>query len=115
MNYELKGFLAAKFNTVQITEKFQKREFVVEIKNGEYSELIKLQLINDRCDLIDPYTEGQEITVHFNIKGRKWEKEGKISYFTNLEAWKIESLSAEVKEDVVDKIHPEIEDDSFPF
>jgi uncharacterized protein DUF3127 len=31
------------------------------------------------------------LKVSFNIKGRKWEKDGKVAYFTNLEAWRIES------------------------
>ncbi|MCX6261318.1 MAG: hypothetical protein NTY95_10885, partial [Bacteroidia bacterium] len=29
----------------------------------------------------------------FNLKGNKWERDGKINYFTNLDAWKIEKVS----------------------
>jgi hypothetical protein len=32
------------------------------------------------------------VKVLFNIKGSKWEKEGKTNYITNLDAWKIEQL-----------------------
>jgi len=31
--------------------------------------------------------------VYFNIKGSKWEKEGKVNYITNLDAWRIEQVS----------------------
>jgi len=27
--------------------------------------------------------------VQFNLKGRKWDKDGKTSYFNTLQAWKI--------------------------
>ena len=33
--------------------------------------------------------------MHFNIKGTKWEKDGKVSYFTNLDAWRVEAVSAQ--------------------
>lgn len=94
MSYELSGKLQEKFDTQKISEKFSKREFVVEKKetkgNFEFVDNIKFQLTNDRCDILDPYNPGDEIKVSFNIKGKKWEKEGRVSYFTNLEAWKIE-------------------------
>ena len=108
MNYEAKGIISEIFPTQVISDKFSKREFVLEVKDGEYTELIKFQLTQDRCDLIDNFTEGQEVTVHFNLKGKKWEKDNKISYFTNLEAWRIESVGVEGKVDEV----PQEEDES---
>jgi hypothetical protein len=29
--------------------------------------------------------------VHFNLKGRKWEKDGNTMYFNMLDAWRIEN------------------------
>ena len=37
----------------------------------------------------------EEVKISFNIRGRKWEKDGKVSYFTNLEAWRIEKVANE--------------------
>ena len=30
--------------------------------------------------------------MYFNIKGSKWEKDGKVNYITNLDAWRIEQV-----------------------
>ncbi len=38
--------------------------------------------------------KGIAIKVSFNIKGNRWEKDGKVNYITNLDAWKIESGGA---------------------
>ena len=35
----------------------------------------------------------EEVKIWFNLKGNKWERDGKINYFTNLDAWKIEKTS----------------------
>lgn len=99
MSYELQGKLLEKFDTRQISDKFKKREFVVETREEsggrEFVETIKFQLIQDRCDLIDSYQPGEELKVHFNIKGNRWEKDGKVNYFTNLNVWKIERINPE--------------------
>ena len=96
------GRLIEKFDTQEVTASFKKREFVLEKKedaNGrEFIEIIKFQLSQDRCDLIDPYEINEEIKVSFNIKGRKWEKDDRVSYFTNLEAWRIEKTAVAPEE-----------------
>lgn len=123
MSYEINGKLVEKFDTQEITNTFKKREFVIEkVENAggrEFTETIKFQLSQDRCDLIDPYNTNEEIKVHFNIKGRKWEKDGRVSYFTNLEAWRIERLTVEqnntTPQPSMDEIPPEVEEDDLPF
>jgi hypothetical protein len=98
MSYEFTGKLIEKFDAVQITEKFKKREFVVEKdeQNGSFAfnNVIMFQLSNDRCAAIDPFEKGMEVKVTFNIRGRKWEKDGRSGYASNLEAWKVELVSA---------------------
>ncbi|MCF8331247.1 MAG: DUF3127 domain-containing protein [Bacteroidales bacterium] len=99
MSYELQGKLIEKHNTIQVSDKFKKREFIVETReenNGrEFIETIKFQLIQDRCDLINSYNLGDEIKVYFNIKGNRWEKDGRVNYFTNLDVWKVETIKPE--------------------
>ena len=96
MSFEITGKLIEKFNTQQVSEKFKKREFVIEKEenNGEmvFVETIKFQLTQDRCSLLDSFSLHDDIKISFNIKGSKWEKEGKVNYFTNLDAWKIEAV-----------------------
>ena len=53
-----------------------------------------MQLVQTKCDIIDRFKEGDLVKVSFNIKGNKWERDGKINYFTNLDACKLEKVSA---------------------
>lgn len=98
MNYEVVGKLIQKEDIQQVTASFQKRDFVIEVeneRNPQWNDFIKVQLTQDRCDLLQNISEGELIKVHFNLRGRKWEKDGKVSYFTNLEGWRIEKVAAE--------------------
>lgn len=95
MSFELKGKLVEKFPEQQVSDSFKKREFVVETAeegNGRvFTEQIKFQLLQDKCSMIDALSLNQEVKVSFNIKGRRWEKDGKVNYFTNLDAWRVEA------------------------
>ncbi|MGG9970307.1 DUF3127 domain-containing protein [Ferruginibacter sp. SUN002] len=96
MSYELTGKLVAKYDTVQRTETFKTREFAVEktdeIGGRTITNYAKFQCIQDKTTIIDKVNIGDEIKVHFNIKGTKWEKDGKTNYITNLDAWRIEQI-----------------------
>jgi len=97
-NFQLKGKIIEKYDLQVVSDRFRKREFVIEFskENGgnNFTESVKFQLIQDRVDMIEPYNVGEEINVSFNIKGSKWEKDGRTNYFTNLDAWKIERTGA---------------------
>jgi len=96
MSYELTGKLVAKYDTIQRTESFKTREFVVEksddINGKTIVNYVKFQSVQDRTAIIDRVNTGDNIKVYFNIKGSKWEKEGKVNYITNLDAWRIEQI-----------------------
>jgi hypothetical protein len=96
MSYELTGKLVAKYDTVQRTETFKTREFAVEksedINGRTITNYAKFQCIQDKTTIIDRVNIGDEIKVYFNIKGSKWEKDGKVNYITNLDAWRIEQI-----------------------
>ncbi len=97
MAFEITGKLIEKFETQNVSDKFKKREFVIEFRenpNSSFVEMLKFQLTQDRCSIIDNFNVGQEVRVWFNLKGRKWEKDGNVNYFTNLEGWKIEAVAA---------------------
>ena len=80
--------------TQQVSETFKKRNIVVEyIEDGGYPEYITFELIQDRCNLVDGFQEGKDITVSFNLKGRKWvTPEGETRYFNSLHAWRVEAM-----------------------
>lgn len=94
MNYDVTGKLIAKYPVQEITDKFRKREFVLEVVDenspNQYSNFIKMQLVQAKCELIDNYNENDMVKVHFNLRGNKWEKDGKVNYITSLDAWRIE-------------------------
>ncbi|MEO5943442.1 MAG: DUF3127 domain-containing protein [Ferruginibacter sp.] len=96
MSYELTGKLVAKYDTVQRTETFKTREFAVEktedINGRTIVNYAKFQCVQDKTAIIDRVNIGDEIKVYFNIKGSKWEKDGKTNYITNLDAWRIEQI-----------------------
>ena len=119
MNFEITGRLADKFETQVISDRFQKREFVLEIKstgsNGfEFVDLIKFQTTQDKCTLLDQFTIDEMVKVSFNLRGRKWEKDGQVSYFTNLEAWRIEKVQSEASGSTHETPH-DIPDQDAPF
>jgi single-strand DNA-binding protein len=96
MSYTATGIIAHIGSTQEVGNGFLKREFVLQIPDGNYSEKPKFELIKDKCTLLDAYAEGQEITVSFNLRGREYQgKDGKTMYFTNLQAWKIEGSAGQ--------------------
>jgi len=96
MSYELTGKMLAKYDTVQRTESFKTREFVIEktddINGRVITNYVKFQCVQDRTGMVDKVDIGQDVKVYFNIKGSKWEKEGRVNYITNLDAWRLEPL-----------------------
>tara|TARA_R100000544_G_scaffold37117_1_gene27221 strand:+ start:822 stop:1169 length:348 start_codon:yes stop_codon:yes gene_type:complete len=94
--FTLKGKLIVKGAEQQISEKFKKREFVVQDDSSQYPQVISFQLVQDKCSLLEAYNEGDEISVSFNLRGREWvsPKDGTTKYFNSLEAWKIEGEAA---------------------
>jgi len=78
---------------------FTKREFVIKLsgegENPAYPSYVAMELLKDKCSLMDQYQLGQEIVAHFNLSGRLWAAQGKPEKcFTSLQAWRIESPGA---------------------
>ena len=121
MSFEINGRLAEKQETQKISDRFQKREFVLEIKSTgtsgyEFVDFIKFQSTQDKCSLLDQFNVDDMVKVAFNLRGRKWEKDGQVSYFTNLEAWRLEKLQNETSEPVIDTTAKDtIPDQEAPF
>ena len=104
MAFEITGKVIDISPVNQVSDKFKKREFVVEKKEtgstAVFIDYIKFQLLQDKCDLINESFMNEEIKIWFNVKGNKWERDGKVSYFTNLDAWKIEKVSSPTNDNI---------------
>lgn len=115
--YNLTGILKVKNAEQQISEKFKKREFVITDNSSQYPQQISLQLTQDKCSLIDGYKVGDEIKVHFNLRGREWTNpQGEVKFFNSLEAWKIEgNANHKMAEPDVNETFSATPQDDLPF
>ena len=107
MSFEISGILTEIYPTQQVTDKFKKREFILEVKETsntgfEFTEHIKFQAVQDKCNLLDEFNQNDQVKVSFNLRGRKWEKDGQVSYFTNLDAWRIENEQSTINPNTAD-------------
>jgi hypothetical protein len=114
MAFEITGKVIDISPVNQVSDKFKKREFVIEKKeaggSAVFIDYVKFQLIQDKCDLINESYLNEEVKIWFNLKGNKWERDGKINYFTNLDAWKIEKTSSGSSRDQNTSSHVTLED-----
>ena len=87
----IQGKLFKKFDTQQVSDRFKKREFVLEYAdNPMYSQFVLFQMTQDRVSVLDAFVEGAMVEVDFNIRGREWiSPQGEKKYFNSLEAWRI--------------------------
>ncbi|MCB0514809.1 MAG: DUF3127 domain-containing protein [Chitinophagales bacterium] len=96
MNFEIEGRIISLGEIQQKTDTFRIREFVVQndrnVNGSIFTDYIKFQLTQDRVELLNNYQLDENVKVHFNIRGRKWEKNGEDIYFNSLDAWKVEKL-----------------------
>lgn len=92
---EVTGQLKLKFDTQKVSEKFQKREFVLSTDlSTPYPQHVSFQVTQDKCSLLDQFNPGDEIKVQFNLRGREWNGPQGVKYFNTLEAWRIEKVAA---------------------
>ncbi|MCU0455682.1 MAG: DUF3127 domain-containing protein [Bacteroidales bacterium] len=126
MAFEVTGKIIDILPVNQVSDKFRKREFVIEKKesggSAVFVDYIKFQLVQDKCDLINESFLNEEVKIYFNLKGNRWERDGRVNYFTNLDAWKIEKVSSQGREQnagpdkVLEDLPPDIEELSdLPF
>jgi hypothetical protein len=93
--FNITGTIKMKGNEQQVSDKFKKREFVLTENSSQYPQYLSFQLTQDRCSLLDPFKEGSEVKVFFNLRGREWvSPQNETKYFNSLEAWKIEASGA---------------------
>lgn len=76
------------------SEKFKKREVILEVIEGTYKQYLTVQFSNAKCDLLNNVRQGDMISVSINLKGRLWTgNDGIEKSFNTFEGWQIESDS----------------------
>ena len=96
MGIEATGKLHTIFETKQVSERFTKREFVVELTdNPKYPQVVLFQLTGDRCAQLDGLHVGDAVRIDFSLRGREWRSpQGEVKYFNSLDVWKVEPMRA---------------------
>lgn len=99
-SFEVQGTIHSIGETIEYGNNgFTKREFVIKLtgegENSSYPNHVALELLKDKCALMNTYKIGDEIIAHFNLSGRLWSGAGKPEKcFTSLQAWRIEQVGA---------------------
>ena len=72
---------------------FRKRELVV-TTDEQYPQMILIEFVQDKCELLTNYSVGQDVKVSINLRGREWiNPQGEAKYFNSVQGWRIENLS----------------------
>ncbi|RXP55520.1 DUF3127 domain-containing protein [Lutibacter sp. HS1-25] len=73
---------------------FKIREMVV-TTNEQYPQMILIQFVQDKCDLLNNFKVDQEVKVSVNLRGREWiNPQGEAVYFNTIQGWRIEAEQA---------------------
>lgn len=86
MAYELEGTVHKLYETQTFPTGFSKREFVVEVADGNFTQQIKLEALKDNAAILDGVAVGDTVKVTFDIRGNEY----KERFYVNLVAWKLE-------------------------
>ena len=101
---ELSGIIEHVGEVQNITEKFSKRDLVLRIESGKYSEFIRCEATNSACDLLNNFKQDDEVKISVYLTGRKYNKPtGEIAYFTS------------VKLSAINKVEPISNAETIPF
>lgn len=79
----------------QVSPTFRKRELVV-TTDEQYPQSIMIEFVQDKSDLLNTVTVGENVKVSINLGGREWvNPQGETKYFNSIKGWRIEKLQTE--------------------
>ena len=72
---------------------FRKRELVL-TTDEQYPQMLAIEFIQDKTDLLNSFQVGQDVKVSINLRGREWiNPQGEAKYFNSIQGWRIENLA----------------------
>lgn len=87
---EVKGKVKMVGMEQQVSASFKKRELVV-TTDEQYPQMISINFVQDKCDLLSGLQVGQDVTVGINLRGREWiDPQGTAKYFNDIQGWKLD-------------------------
>ncbi len=79
----------------QVSPTFKKRELVV-TTDEQYPQSIMIEFVQDKSDLLNTISVGENVKVSINLGGREWvNPQGETKYFNSIKGWRIEKIQAE--------------------
>lgn len=89
---ELQGTVKKIFETQTFASGFQKRELIL-LTQEQYPQPISVEFLSDKISLLDNISEGEDVKIGINIRGREWTSpQGETKYFNSITGWRIEKL-----------------------
>ena len=74
------------------TNGFRKREMVITTEE-QYPQQIMIEFVQDKTDLLNNFSEGQNVKVSINLRGREWTNpQGEVKYFNSIQGWRVEAM-----------------------
>jgi single-strand DNA-binding protein len=86
--FELEGKVKVIMEAQTFASGFSKREFVVEVEDGKFPQMIKFECIKDRAAQLENLAVGDPVKVNFDVRGNEYNDR----YYVNLNAWKVAKL-----------------------
>ncbi|MDD2985623.1 DUF3127 domain-containing protein [Flavobacterium sp.] len=79
----------------QVSPTFKKRELVVTTEE-QYPQSIMVEFVQDKTDLLNSVSVGENVKVSINLGGREWvNPQGETKYFNSIKGWRIEKIQSE--------------------
>ena len=87
---ELQGTVKKLFDTQTFQSGFQKRELIL-LTQEQYPQPISIEFLSDKISLLDNVSEGDDVKIGINIRGREWTSpQGETKYFNSITGWRLE-------------------------
>ena len=85
---------------------FRKREVVITTEE-QYPQHILVEFVQDKTDLLNSYSVGQQVKISINIRGREWTNpQGEVKYFNSIQGWRIESVQNDAPAEGIPPVPP---------
>jgi single-strand DNA-binding protein len=107
--FELEGILKHVYDVQTFASGFSKREFVVEVADGKFPQMIKFECVKDKTSMLDSVSVGDTVKVAFDIRGSEY----KERFYVNLNAWKLSKADGGGGSDEGDQRRNSSLDDQF--
>ncbi len=93
---EITGKIKVINPTKEVNDSFKKRELVITTQE-QYQQHVLIDFIQEKCSVLDNFNVGDDVSVSINVRGKEYtNKNGEVSYFNQLQGWKIEKTGSAV-------------------